>query len=309
VITHAYEQFGTIHGVIHSAGIVGEQSKRTIPETDDHEYERQFRAKVQGVYILERVLHGRSLDFCILQSSLSSILGGLAFSAYAAANLFMDAFAHQYHQPNRVPWISVNWDAWRFEAENERQTAMGATLARLAMTPEEGMEAFQRVLSLDAVTQIVVSTADLHTRIDQWIKLIPLQQTKNLTTIGSSSEYPTPHVQKVYTAPTTELEQAIADVWREVLGIEHVGIHDNFLHLGGHSLMALQVLTRLRRALQVEVSVRALFEAPTVAGLAKAIEQTRLRKETKGDQDLAQILAEIERLSDDQVEKKLHEKI
>ena len=73
--------------------------------------------------------------------------------------------------------------------------------------------------------------------------------------------------------------------------------------------MALQVLSRLRRAFQVEVSVRVLFEAPTVAGLAKAIEQTRPRKETEGDQDLAHILVEVERLSDDQVEKRLHEKI
>jgi len=309
VVTQAYERFGTIHGVIHAAGIVGEQSKRTIPETDDHEYEKQFRAKVQGVYMLERVLHGRDLDFCMLQSSLSSILGGLAFAAYAAANLFMDAFAHQYNQTNRVPWISVNWDAWRFEAENEPKTAMGATIARLAMTPEEGMEAFQRVLSVDSFKQIVVSTGDLHTRIDQWIKLIPLQHTKNLTNIGSSSDDPTPHIQNVYAAPTTALEQTIVDVWREVLGIEQVGIHDNFLNLGGHSLMALQVLSRLRRALQVEVSVRVLFEAPTVAGLAKAIEQTRLRKETEDDQYLAQIIAEVERLSDDQVEKRLHEKI
>ena len=63
----------------------------------------------------------------------------------------MDAFAHKYHQTNRVPWISVNWDAWRFEGERERKTAMGATLAQLAMTPEEGMEAFQRVLSLDSI--------------------------------------------------------------------------------------------------------------------------------------------------------------
>jgi acyl carrier protein len=101
------------------------------------------------------------------------------------------------------------------------------------------------------------------------------------------------------------LEQAITDIWKEVLGIEQVGIQENFFNLGGHSLMALQVLSRLRRAFQVEVSVRVFFEVPTVAGLAKAIEQSRLIKE-KDDKDLAQILIEVERLSEDQVKGVLH---
>jgi amino acid adenylation domain-containing protein len=84
-----------------------------------------------------------------------------------------------------------------------------------------------------------------------------------------------PALEAVYVAPSTEVEQGIATVWREVLGIDHVGIHDNFFHLGGHSLKALQVIARLRRAFQVEVSVRVFFEAPTVASLAEAIAKAK----------------------------------
>jgi acyl carrier protein len=158
----------------------------------------------------------------------------------------------------------------------------------------------------------VVSTGDLQTRIDQWIKLESLrdtektrQQTETRTKIGSSSDHPRLHLQSAYAVPQNELEQAITDIWKEVLGIEQVGIQENFFNLGGHSLMALQVLSRLRRAFQVEVSVRVFFEVPTVAGLAKAIEQSRLIKE-KDDKDLAQILIEVERLSEDQVKGVLH---
>ena len=305
LITQAYERFGAIHGVIHSAGIVGEQSKRTIPEMDYIEYEKQFRPKVHGVYVLERVLQGRELDFCILQSSLSSVLGGLAYSAYSGANIFMDAFAHKHNQTSCVPWISVNWDAWRFEGERESSTAMGATLAKLAITPEEGIEAFQRVLSLDSLTQIVVSTGDLHTRIDQWIKLIPLQDTKNPTKVSAFSDYRNPNLQNTYVAPKNELAQTIADVWRGVLGIDQLGIYDNFFNLGGHSLMALQVLSRLRRAFQVDVSVRLFFEALTVAGQAEIIEKAKSQAEQAEHEEMAHLLAELEGLPDEEAQRLL----
>jgi acyl transferase domain-containing protein/acyl carrier protein len=300
-IAQADGHFGTIHGVIHSAGIVGEQAKRTIPEIDYFEAEKQFRPKVHGLYILERVLQGRELDFCLLQSSLSSVLGGLAFSAYAGANLFMDAFAHKHNQTNGVPWVSVNWDAWRAEDAQESTTTMGATLANLAMTSEEGIEAFHRVLSLDRVTQIVVSTGDLQTRIDQWVKRLPLHEMEKPPKIDASSDHPRPHVQQAYAAPINELEQVITDIWREVLGIDQVGIHDNFFDLGGHSLMALQVLSRLRRAFQVEMSVRVFFEAPTVAGLAEAIAKAKDQAAQVEHQEMTRLLAEIEALPDEEI--------
>ena len=69
------------------------------------------------------------------------------------------------------------------------------------------------------------------------------------------------------------MEQTLADIWRELLGIDQVGIHDNFFELGGHSLLATQLVSRVRNTLQAEVPLRDLFEHPTVARLAAAIER------------------------------------
>lgn len=70
-----------------------------------------------------------------------------------------------------------------------------------------------------------------------------------------------------------ETEEALTGIWMEVLGLDKVGIYEHFFDLGGHSLMATQVISRVRDVFQVELPLRALFEAPTVADLAAAVER------------------------------------
>ncbi|MDC0708183.1 amino acid adenylation domain-containing protein [Stigmatella sp. ncwal1] len=78
--------------------------------------------------------------------------------------------------------------------------------------------------------------------------------------------------QAEYVAPRTEMEKKLAGIWQEVLGVPRVGVSDNFFDLGGHSLIAIQVISRVREAARVELPVRALFEEPTVSGLAARVE-------------------------------------
>ena len=84
-----------------------------------------------------------------------------------------------------------------------------------------------------------------------------------------------PELEGVYVAPRTELEEAVAGIWAEVLKVEQVGIHDNFFELGGHSLLVTQVVSRVRKSLQVELPLRSLFESPTVAELTETIKKAK----------------------------------
>jgi len=105
---------------------------------------------------------------------------------------------------------------------------------------------------------------------------------------------PEPAAAAGYVAPRTAAEQVLAELWAEVLRLERVGVDDNFFALGGHSLLATQVLSRVDQAFGVTLPVRALFEHPTVATLAAAIEAT-------GTGVLAEPLADLEALSDDEL--------
>ncbi len=79
--------------------------------------------------------------------------------------------------------------------------------------------------------------------------------------------------QETTAAPRTEVEQKVADLWKQVLGVEQVGIHDNFFELGGHSVLAVQLLARIFEAFQINLPLRTLFEEPTIAELSAHLVQ------------------------------------
>jgi acyl carrier protein len=75
-----------------------------------------------------------------------------------------------------------------------------------------------------------------------------------------------------YVAPRTPTEEIVARIWADVLGVERVGIFDDFFQIGGHSLVAMQVVSRVRQALDIELPVRELFAASTVESIAVILE-------------------------------------
>jgi amino acid adenylation domain-containing protein/non-ribosomal peptide synthase protein (TIGR01720 family) len=85
-----------------------------------------------------------------------------------------------------------------------------------------------------------------------------------------------PSLSSDYVAPRNEAERTLADIWQRLLGIAQVGIHDNFFELDGHSLLATQVISRVREIFQLELPLRSLFESPTVAGLAERIDEAKM---------------------------------
>lgn len=107
-----------------------------------------------------------------------------------------------------------------------------------------------------------------------------------------------PQMSRAYEAPESELQRVLAAIWTEVLAIDPVGIRDSFFDLGGNSLLASLVLSRLPEQWRAEITLQALFEKPTIADLAAVITEMKLARSNKGE--VADLLAEIESLTDDQ---------
>ena len=94
-----------------------------------------------------------------------------------------------------------------------------------------------------------------------------------------------------YVAPRNQTEERLAEFWSEILGIERVGVNDNFFDLGGHSLLATQAISRIRETFQTDLSLRSFFAAPTIAALSVTIAEI-------SDAELEAVMAELEQLPD-----------
>ena len=102
-----------------------------------------------------------------------------------------------------------------------------------------------------------------------------------------------------FVTPQTPLEEEVASVWKEVLGLERVGVNENFFEIGGHSLLATRVIMLLRSRLGLSISLRLLFEYPTIAGMATALMDTLL--DEIDEPSLLEMISEVENLSDNEV--------
>ncbi len=255
-------RFGHIDGVVHCAGTTGDRAHRTIGDVGQEEADWHFGPKLAGATILRDLLGAHRLDFAILCSSIASLLGGLGFSAYAAANAALDAFAVRYHGPGQ-PWCSVNWEAWRFSTDSGEEPRLGAAVEALAVTPDEGRRIVDQLLSTTPEPQIIVSTGDLAVRREMWAS--PAVEAP------AAPAHARPNLNNPFVAPTTETERQIAEIWQQILGVDRVGLHDNFFELGGNSLLGLQVVHRLRTQRAMVIPLTVVYEGPTVRTLADLV--------------------------------------
>jgi NAD(P)-dependent dehydrogenase (short-subunit alcohol dehydrogenase family)/acyl carrier protein len=276
-IAQIYDRFGSIHGVVHAAGVPGGgMMQLKTPEIA----EEVLAPKVKGTLVLGKMLNETKLDFFVLCSSINSLLGGIGQVDYCAANAFLDAYAHQHHSINNT--ISINWCAWQ-EVGMAVNTALPEDLKekreeslKFGISPAEGKEVFSRILN-SSYPQVVVSTQDLSPRMALSKKSAASGHLEKAQEASlAEPRYARPDLTSDYVVPGNPTELTIAEIWQQILGIEKVGIHDNFFDLGGHSLLVAKIVASLRNAFpQVEFPMGSVLERPTVHLLSKIILEER----------------------------------
>jgi NAD(P)-dependent dehydrogenase (short-subunit alcohol dehydrogenase family)/acyl carrier protein len=304
VFAGARERFGRVDGVIHAAGIAGRDAFRAVQDTLPVHCETHFRARVQGTDVLAGLLPAEA-RFCLLCSSVATRVGGVGLFAYAAANAYLDAFAAERARRGDARWLAVGWDAWR-PPEGGAQGPMG----ELGLTAEEGSALFERALRL-GLPQVAVSTVDLERRIAHADRPVRPAEPRPGDSGGMHAR---PELACAYVEPRDALEASLVGIWQQLFRIEPIGVEDNFFLLGGDSLLAIQLGTRLRDQLGVDISVNDLFEEATIASLARKVEAVRATAGGAGaigagqeEREIAAVLAMVEGLSDEEVNRMLSE--
>ena len=242
------DKFGRINGVLHLAGETKANGYAYIPDMQASHLNAQLLPKAYGLLELNNVIAKLNLplDFVLLTSSLSVVLGGLQLGAYAGANAFMDGFAKLQEGQNSTIWFSPNLEGGE-ASETEQALAI--------------------VLANPHIPDLVMAITPLDKRLQQWLKRYQPAQAEAIQ--PKQNLYTRPELEIPYQAPKLEIETKIAECWQAVLGIANIGINDNFYDLGGNSLNVLQLQAKLINVLKTEVKVLDLFTYPTIADLSK----------------------------------------
>jgi NAD(P)-dependent dehydrogenase (short-subunit alcohol dehydrogenase family) len=272
VLAEIHRQYGTVHGIIHAAGLAG---AGMIQMKSREQVLSILSPKVLGTEWLRDYLPAANLDFVMLCSSINAVLPAFGLSDYAAANAYLDGFAAAFDNPAGTRVLAVNWDTWR-EVGMAVNIVLPTALDhkdRLnhAIRPEEAEEIFDRLLEFP-LSQTLVSTRDL-----QGLQRIEaaFQVAAQIAPEIDSHEQGRSEENEELSAAEDEVEGFIAGLWQELLGVDRVGLHDNFFQLGGHSLMGTQVLSRVRERYRVNLPLRVVFDAVTPAELAQRIRVMR----------------------------------
>jgi len=280
VIGNAKERFGAINGVIHCGyvadGTIIDQRTRETSET-------VFAPKIKGTMVLDTIFEKEpTLDFFVFCSSLASIFGPLGQVAYTSANAFEDAYAFYRMEKNRGYTMSINWSGWAEvggAAESAKQFAekLGRNADQMmegAIVPDEGIDAFARVMGIDT-PQILVSPSDvsfLTSHLNTAATSVGFQE--SLAEVEEKKTFlQRPHLSTDFVAPRKKTEEAIASIWQNLFGYETIGINDNFFELGGDSLKAMTVASRIQKEMSIKIPVAVFFSSPTIEELAQYLNE------------------------------------
>jgi acyl transferase domain-containing protein/aryl carrier-like protein len=264
-------EWGPVNGIVHAAGVPSAGLLGLITDTD---IDAALDAKVNGLNVLVSLFGERQLDFVVLCSSINAVLGNPGAFAYTAANAWLDAFAVSTHRPAGWPVTSIAWDAWNTVGMATKvvvppaMRAAREAIMRNGIRPADGADAFARALAsrlpLHVVSPWTVTAwRDMRSGVPSSAARIggPSASDRDMAAVGGGAA-------RTAAASASTLEASLMAIWRELLGEDDIGIDDNFFELGGHSLLATRVLARVTAAHGVRLTLRTMFEAPTVRQFA-----------------------------------------
>lgn len=294
VFDTARELFGNIHGVIFTPLLLSESPKNDLVEVLSNNLEQNICA----LNLLEA-------EFSKIKPDFISLMFPDERGSHTCDSYFMEQLISYMSTMSQKLSVNYNakliqWDGWSRENEHTAEANGGY------IDSERGISAFRHIVSIKDINQIMISPRNVsqvtleHNR--PWLKNRDrIHQTENMGSVNDR-----PELKSSYMAPQNETEQRILKVWQEVLGISQIGVYDSFFEIGGDSLQATQLNSRIRDQFGVELPMQEFFNAPTIGETAAVIEDIKNNREREAE---AEILKMIEQLSEDEIEAEIMNRI
>lgn len=271
--TSINDRFGDIDGVVHAAGVVEDSMSelKTLPSA-----RKVLSPKVKGTLNLVSLLEINNVNDLLIFSSIHALTPPAGQIDYVSANAFIDSLA-QHHHRNTLKITSINWPGWK-----DTGMAIGLDsneeIRETFITVDEGLTALREICQLNT-PQMVVSKLSI-TEVSQVLDHNLGGQQKQ-----DEREKSIPADGDIKHVPSNETEEQLLGIWKELLGYSHIGLRDSFLDLGGNSLLATRLITRVRDRFNIDLSIRDFFNTPTIKQIAEIIIKQAANKGQSGQKN------------------------
>jgi malonyl CoA-acyl carrier protein transacylase len=306
-----------LKGIIHAAGLV---DNRRILEHQWELFTKVFAPKVSGTWNLHRLTQDLALDFFVLFSSISCILGSAGTANYAAANAFLDAMAH-YRSSLNLPGLSINWGAWSevgmIEKADRREVERLQTMGISLIAPQQGIAVLKQLLTQTS-RQVTVLPIKWSEFIKQSTNLSPFFANFNLAKPIQKSEF----LAQLEATKIDRRYQLVIDHVTEQVGqvlgrkLSSAELEQGFFELGMDSLMAVELRNRLQKSMACSLPATLSFDYPNVKVLADylakdilSIELARVAAHQDISQPSSDLLTDLDELSESEIEQLLAEEL
>ncbi|WP_339305728.1 SDR family NAD(P)-dependent oxidoreductase [Paenibacillus sp. FSL L8-0435] len=301
VIRDMRTRYGAIHGIIHGAGVGGDQ---LLVDRSEERFSEVLASKIYGTWNLDELTHSDDLDFFVMYSSVATMFSGVTQADYVAANAYLDAFADERSLRGKRT-LTVNWTTWKETGMSVDAGFTADTIFKTVLTAQaiRGLEqamnsSIRRVLIgqlnfsgggvrlLDKM-QVRLST-ELSGKVAEYLQSAA-SKTRSTKKAGSTSSGEVKLSGKIeggYTAT----ERHVASVCKEVLGFDEIDIYENFFELGADSILLLKIHAGLSKRYPGVLAVTDLFEFSTIHKLAEYI----FKEHGESEEDTVTVLGDMD---------------
>ncbi len=266
-------QYGTVNGVIHAAGIMGQ--RHALHELTMQHYQDVYEAKVYATLWLDELLRDHMLDFFLAFSSVDAVLSEKNLGPYTSANHFMDQYAMLQRQRGRQ-FMSIRWGGWQFTGMGNRTGTEEEShideIARLSplilgFDAKQGVQAFWRIMNTRRSHVLVTGLdhQDIKALEEQaYFKIAPELQELRQANAHSDAD--------LGASTLDEIEAMVGSIWVKELELEKVpALDDNYFSIGGDSILGIDIAVQLSQMYKLQLDANTLFRYDTIRLLSAYI--------------------------------------